>query len=52
MSNNVHSELIATLVGKQVRIYTTGDFLTQDHLPDRVNIELSETRHIVRIWQG
>lgn len=52
MGNDVHDELIATLVGKQVRIYTTGEFLTQDHIPERVNIELSDTRKIVRIWKG
>jgi uncharacterized Fe-S cluster-containing MiaB family protein len=52
MSNNVHDEQISTIVGKSVRIYTSGDFLTQDHVPERVNIELSAGRKIVRIWQG
>ena len=52
MSDNVHDEHISTIIGKRVRIYSTGDFLTQDHVPERVNIELSSSREIVRIWKG
>ena len=52
MSPDLTHEPVNELIGKKVRIYTSGDFLTQDHVPDRINIELSEHRVILRIWRG
>lgn len=52
MNGNIHDKLISTIIGKAVRIYKTGDILTQEFIPDRVNIELSNTDKIVRIWMG
>ncbi|UTA48443.1 hypothetical protein L1F30_02595 [Simiduia sp. 21SJ11W-1] len=52
MNQTLESEPISSLTGKEARVYTTGDFLTQDHRPERVNIELSPARDIVRIWMG
>ena len=43
---------ITSLIGSSARIYKTGDGLTDDFVPDRTNIELSETSKIVRIWFG
>jgi hypothetical protein len=41
------------LLGKTLRVYHTGDVLTQDHQPDRANIELSPaTERIVDVWFG
>ncbi|WP_096086197.1 I78 family peptidase inhibitor [Agaribacterium haliotis] len=52
MSNEVNDKAISTLIGKPSRVYTTGDRLTEDFIPDRVNIELSESGKIVKIWIG
>lgn len=52
MSNEVNDNPISTLIGKPSRVYTTGDMLTEDFIPDRVNIELSESGEIVKIWMG
>ncbi|MCG7562468.1 I78 family peptidase inhibitor [Pseudoalteromonas sp. McH1-42] len=52
MSNVVNDEPILTLIGKPSRVYTTGDMLTEDFVPNRVNIELSESGEIVRVWMG
>ena len=46
------TDSISSLVGKLSRVYTTGDALTEDFRPDRVNIELNEQRHIISIWMG
>lgn len=46
------NEAVSAMIGKRARVYTTGDMLTQDFMPERVNIELSEKREIVRIWLG
>lgn len=43
---------IADLIGLQARVYTTGDALTMDYRLDRVNIELSKTGKLVKIWIG
>jgi hypothetical protein len=43
---------IVELLGRPVRFYTTGDALTMDYRPERVNIEQSSSHHIVRIWFG
>jgi hypothetical protein len=43
---------ISSLIGKQSRIYTTGDALTEDYMPDRVNVELDTEKSIVNIWLG
>ena len=43
---------IVELLGRPVRFYTTGDGLTMDYRPERVNIEQSPSHHIVKIWFG
>lgn len=43
---------IRELIGRLVRVYTTGDALTQDWRPERVNIELNDSSKIVDIWFG
>lgn len=43
---------LAEIIGRPARCYTTGDPLTFDYMPERVNIEMSKTAHIVRIWFG
>jgi hypothetical protein len=41
------------LLGRPLRVYHTGDALTDDFVRDRVNIELSKaTELIVRAWYG
>jgi hypothetical protein len=41
------------LIGKSLRVYHTGDILTEDFRPDRANIELApQTERIVRVWSG
>jgi hypothetical protein len=41
------------LLGKPVRVYHTGDPLTKDLRPDRVNLELNkQTERIIRVWWG
>jgi hypothetical protein len=41
------------LIGKDLRVYHTGDALTKDLRPDRANIELApSTNRIVNIWFG
>jgi|GEM_PF-4414577 len=52
MNSEVNDKPISTLIGKPSRVYTTGDMLTEDFIPDRVNIELSESGEIVKIWMG
>jgi hypothetical protein len=43
---------IEELIGRPSRYYTTGDVLTDDLIPERVNIEVNNDREIVRIWFG
>lgn len=43
---------IEELIGRPSRYYTTGDVLTQDFVPERVNIEVNSNRQVVRIWFG
>jgi hypothetical protein len=43
---------IAELFGRRCRCYTQGDALTQDYLPERVNIGLNQRGRIVEIWFG
>lgn len=52
MSDSINNEKIETIVGKKARVYKTGDALTEDFRPERVNIELSENNEIVQIWMG
>lgn len=41
------------LVGMKLRVYHTGDMLTQDYVRDRANIELNPTsERIVSVWVG
>lgn len=41
------------LISHPLRVYHEGDFITQDHVPERVNIELKRgTQIIKRIWRG
>lgn len=44
--------LVTELVGRLSRCYTTGDSLTLDYIPTRVNIEHNSGRRIVKIWFG
>lgn len=47
------SASVSSLIGTALRVYRTGDVLTDDYLPDRTNIELDPTtRRIVRIRAG
>ncbi|MEQ8817862.1 MAG: I78 family peptidase inhibitor [Thalassobaculum sp.] len=43
---------ISELIGRRSRHYRTGDALTMDFRPDRVNIEVNAAHEIVRIWFG
>jgi hypothetical protein len=43
---------LAEIVGRPVRCYATGDVLTEDYRPERVNIERSKQGIIVSIWFG
>lgn len=43
---------VSKLIGKHSRIYKSGDALTQDFRPDRVNIEVDDSGKIVKIWMG
>lgn len=43
---------IADLVGHPLRTYKTGDMITKDWRPERFNIELDESRNIVKVWFG
>lgn len=43
---------VSDLIGHHARVYETGEALTQDFRPDRVNIELSEDSVIRDIWFG
>lgn len=44
---------LADLIGYVVRVYRTGDVLTDDYLRDRVNIETDPQSHrMVRYWFG
>ena len=47
------STSISSLIGTTLRVYKTGDAVTDEYLPDRTNIELDPTtRRIVRIRAG
>jgi len=52
MSDDVNDKPVSSLIGKPSRVYKTGDVLTEDFRADRVNIELSESGEIVRVWMG
>ena len=43
---------LADIVGRRCRAYTVGDPLTLDFVPARVNIELTTSQRINRIWFG
>ena len=43
---------IQELIGRPLRAYTTGAPLTEDHRPNRVNIETDKDGIIVQIWFG
>jgi len=43
---------IGGLLGRTLRCYTTGDALTDDYRPERVNIEKDKEGKIVSIWFG
>ncbi|MBD0782130.1 hypothetical protein FX995_10405 [Pseudoalteromonas flavipulchra] len=47
-----YSKSLKTIVGKVVRVYQSGDMLTQDHQPQRLNIELNDAQQVVRMWWG
>lgn len=44
--------LIRELIGHPLRVYQTGDAITKDWRPDRVNIETDENAVIVDVWFG
>lgn len=52
MSDNLNREPISILIGKPSRIYKEGSPVTDDYIPDRVNIEVSQSGEIVKIWMG
>ncbi len=54
MRHSVQSNptLIKELVGHPIRVYKTGDGLTQDWRPARVNFETNDGGDIVDIWFG
>ena len=52
MAESIDNEKINMIIGKEARIYKTGDILTEDFRPDRVNIEISNDNQIVQIWMG
>lgn len=43
---------IRELIGHPIRVYKTGDPLTKDWRPDRVNIETDAEGIIVKVWFG
>ena len=43
---------IRELIGHPLRVYKTGDAITKDWRPDRVNIEINSNGLIVNIWFG
>jgi hypothetical protein len=43
---------IKELVGRLLRVYKTGDSLTLDWRPERVNIEMNDNGIIAQIWFG
>jgi hypothetical protein len=43
---------VRELIGHPIRVYKTGDALTRDWRPDRVNIETSTDGIVVDIWFG
>ena len=51
-ATGVTPTLIEEMIGRPSRYYTTGDILTEDFIPRRVNIEVNTDREIVRIWFG
>jgi hypothetical protein len=51
-ATGVTPTLIQELIGRPSRYYTTGDILTEDFIPKRVNIEVNTNTEIVRIWFG
>ena len=42
----------ADMIGKTLRVFHTGDALTMDYSPSRVNIELGPDDRIVRVFVG
>ena len=37
----------------RLRVYKTGDAITKEFVPDRLNIELNaQTQRIVAVWRG
>ncbi|GAB1720466.1 MAG: hypothetical protein NTAFB09_21970 [Nitrosospira sp.] len=43
---------VRELIAHSIRVYKTGDTLTRDWQPDRVNIETNMDRTIINIWFG
>jgi hypothetical protein len=52
MPDSRSNEKIEVIIGKEARVYKTGEALTEDFRPERVNIELSESNEIIQIWMG
>jgi len=45
-------QTVQELVGHPLRVYKTGDMLTLDWRPNRCNIEVNDSRVIVKVWFG
>ena len=53
LAAHANPDRIADLAGYVIRVYETGDLLTQDYRLDRVNFETDPaTRRIIRHWFG
>lgn len=50
--NSTDPTLISEIVGHPLRVYKTGDAITKDFRPDRVNIETDTEGTIVNVWFG
>ena len=44
--------LAAMTFPEPMRVYTRGDMITQDYVPERLNVVLDERGTIVRVWCG
>jgi hypothetical protein len=51
-SDSTDPTLVSELAGHPLRVYKTGDAITEDFRPDRVNIEIDAGGTIVNVWFG
>lgn len=52
MPDELLEEKVSVLIGKKIRVYKTGEMLTDDYIENRVNIEVSQEGLIEKIWYG